>query len=126
MISNNISKYLERSNNIYNTKLTHIRNNFHNTIIRKFTITLISYRSSFNRINTSITSTNTITFINLSFPFPTNINISSFSIKLIIFFNYSLVLHTYIINISKNTSFSKTFPNYVPDFKKITISFIRS
>ena len=107
MIRNNISKNLERSNYLNNTKLSKIRKKFLNTIIWKFTFTFIKNRSSFNRINTIITSTYTITFINLSFIFPFNINISSFWIKFIIFFNYSLFLKTKLISISKNTLTSK-------------------
>ena len=121
MIRNNISKNLERSNYLNNTKLSTIRKKFLNTIIWKFTFTFIKNRSSFNRINTIITSTYTIAFINLSFIFPFNINISSFWIKFIIFFNYSLFLETKFISISKNTLTSKTFPNYMPNFIKIAI-----
>ena len=125
MIRNYITKYLKRSNSFNDTKLTKIRKYFHNTIIRKFTFTFIKYRSSFNRIDTSKSSSYSITFINLRFIFPFNTNITSFFIQLIIFFYNSLFLKTKLIYKSKNTLTSKTFPNYMPNFIKITITSTR-
>ena len=123
MITEDVSHYLIRCNKFNNTKLSHIRKNFHNTIIRKFTSTIKCYRSSFNRINRRITMTNTITFINLRFIFPFNRNISCFWIKFIIFFYNTCSLHSYFIYISKNTTTCFTSPNYMPNFIKITIIF---
>ena len=117
MISKDITHNLIWSNKFYNTKFAHHRKNFHDTIIRKFTITIKSNWTSFNRIDRIISSTYTITFIYLRFINPFYIYISSFRIKFIIFFYYTSRLKTKFIYISKNTSFSFSSPNNMPNFK---------
>ena len=121
MIREYISHYLIRSNKMYNTKFTHKRKNFHNAVIRKFSISFISYSSSFYRINSSTSRTYTITFIYLWFICPLYRHISLFCIKNIRFIYNSCRNKSYFIYISKNTFSSLSSPNNMPNFKKIII-----
>ena len=120
MISNNITKYLVRKNYINNTETTKTGKKLHNTIIRKLTVTIISNRTTFVRINSIVSSTYSIGFKNLRFPNPFNINITGFNIKFIIFINNSFTDNTTSL-IRKNTFLNLSTPNYMPNFNKISI-----
>ena len=120
MISNNITKYLVRKNYINNTETTKTGKKFHNTIIRKLAITIVSNRTTFIRINSIVSSTYSIGFKNLRFPNPFNVNITSFDIKFIIFINNSFTNNTTGL-ICKNTFLNLSTPNYMPNFNKIGI-----
>ena len=125
MIIKNISKYLIWTNNINNTKLTKSRKNFHKTIIRKFTISIIRNWSTFNRINSIITSTNSYTFIYLWFPNPFKRYISKFRSKSISIINNILSNKTIYLSCD-NTFLNHSSPSNKPNINKITIKFSHS
>ena len=116
MIRNYITKYLIRNNCIYNTKSSKTGKKFCNTIIRKFTIPIISNRTSLIRIYACSTRTNSNALINLWTPHPFNTNITISRVKLISFINNSCC-NKCSITICKNTFFYFTSPNSMPNFK---------